>query len=52
MARLIPGAPIMTAREFLGDLYGLLSDDEGEAWLRDMKGADRRLDEELRDPWE
>ncbi len=49
---MLPGAPGLTAREFLNDLYGILSDAEGEAWLRDMKGFDRTLEEEMRDPWE
>ena len=52
IARLVPGAPAMAAREALADLYGVLSDEEGESWLRDARGADRQLDGELRDPWE
>lgn len=44
--------PGLAAREFLSDLCGILSDEEGEEWLRDMRGFDRTLDEELRDPWE
>ena len=38
----------MTALEALGDLYGVLSDDEGESWLRDARGADRQLGVENR----
>jgi antitoxin (DNA-binding transcriptional repressor) of toxin-antitoxin stability system len=52
LARLLPGTPTVTAHEFLSDLYGVLTDEEGEAWLNDMKGMDRTLDEELHDPWE
>ncbi len=51
VAKLVPGAARMTALEALGDLYRTLDDDEGAAWLEDMKGADRRLRRELRDPW-
>jgi len=52
VGRLIPGAPTMTCREAFGDLYGTLSDEEGAAWLRDIEGADRPLDQDLHDPWE
>ena len=52
VARLIPSIAGMTIREAFGDLPGLLTDEEGEAWLRDAEGADRSLDEELRDPWQ
>jgi antitoxin (DNA-binding transcriptional repressor) of toxin-antitoxin stability system len=51
VARMVPGAPRMTALEALGDLYRTLDDAEGEAWLEDMAGADRRLRPEVRDPW-
>jgi len=51
VARLVPGAPRMTALEALGDLYRTLDDAEGKAWLDDMAGADRRLGREVRDPW-
>lgn len=51
VARLLPGAPVMTAVEAFGDLYRTLPDDEAEAWLRDARGADRPLRSELRDPW-
>lgn len=52
IARLVPGVPVMTAREAFKGLAGLLTDEEGEAWLRDMEGFDRPLSEELRDPWQ
>ena len=51
VARMVPGAPRMTALEALGDLYRTLDDAEGKAWLDDMAGADRRLGREVRDPW-
>jgi antitoxin (DNA-binding transcriptional repressor) of toxin-antitoxin stability system len=51
VARMVPGAPRMTALEALGDLYRTLDDAEGEVWLEDMAGADRRLGREVRDPW-
>ena len=52
VARLVPGGRSETLREVYHRLHGLLTDEEGEAWLRDMEGFDRPLDEELRDPWE
>jgi antitoxin (DNA-binding transcriptional repressor) of toxin-antitoxin stability system len=51
VAKLVPGAPRMTALEALGDLHGNLTDHEGEAWLKDIRHGDRRLAAERRDPW-
>jgi antitoxin (DNA-binding transcriptional repressor) of toxin-antitoxin stability system len=51
VAKLVPGAPRLTALEALGDLYRTLDDAEGRAWLDDMVGADRPLRRETRDPW-
>jgi antitoxin (DNA-binding transcriptional repressor) of toxin-antitoxin stability system len=51
VTRMVPGAPRMTALEALGDLHRTLDDADGEAWLRDMEGADRRIRREVRDPW-
>lgn len=51
VARMVPGAPRMTALEALGDLHRTLGDADGKAWLADMAGADRRLRREVRDPW-
>jgi prevent-host-death family protein len=51
VARLVPGAPRMTAMEAFADLYGAISPEEGEAWKRDCAAADRTLREELADPW-
>lgn len=36
VAKLVPGAPRMTALEALGDIYATLDDDEGGAWLDDV----------------
>jgi antitoxin (DNA-binding transcriptional repressor) of toxin-antitoxin stability system len=52
IARLVPDAQGMTATQAFGDLYGILPEGEGDAWLRDAEGLDRALDQELRDPWE
>jgi len=52
IGRLVPEPRGMTALEAFGDLYGILTDEEGEAWLKDIEGLDRLLDQELRDPWE
>lgn len=51
IARLIPGAPVMTALEALGDLYRTLPDDEGARWLRHSRRRGGRLKTEMRDPW-
>jgi len=51
VAKLVPGAPRMTAMEVFGDLYGVLGDEEGAHWLRDTRGADSRLTSVLSDPW-
>lgn len=51
VAKLIPGAPRMTALEALADLYRTLPDEEGAAWLEDARHMDRRLRKQLRDPW-
>ena len=51
VAKLVPGAPRMTALEALADLYRTLPDEEGAAWLEDVGRMDRRLGKQLRDPW-
>ena len=51
MAKLVPGAPRMTALEALADLYRTLPDAEGAAWLEDVRRVDRRLRKQVRDPW-
>jgi antitoxin (DNA-binding transcriptional repressor) of toxin-antitoxin stability system len=52
VAKLIPGAPQMTALEALGDLHRTLPDEEGRRWLQDAKKLRRRWKDEARDPWE
>lgn len=52
VAKLVPGAPRMTALEALADLYRTLPDAEGTGWLEDTKRVDRRLRKQIRDPWE
>ena len=37
VAKLVPGASRMTAIEALGDIYATLNDDEGGAWLEDIR---------------
>jgi antitoxin (DNA-binding transcriptional repressor) of toxin-antitoxin stability system len=51
VARLVPGTPVMTALEAFSDIAGAISDDEGEAWVRDCEKMDVALDDALRDPW-
>jgi prevent-host-death family protein len=51
VAKLVPGAPRMTALQALADLYRTLPDAEGAAWLVDAKRMDRRLRKQVRDPW-
>lgn len=51
VAKLIPGAPELPAMDVFSDIYGILSDEDGEAWLRDCEGADRPLSGEVTDPW-
>ena len=51
VAKLVPGAPRMTALEALADLYRTLPDAEGAAWLEDVRRVDRRLRKQVRDPW-
>jgi antitoxin (DNA-binding transcriptional repressor) of toxin-antitoxin stability system len=51
IAKLVPGAPRMTAIEALGDVYATISDAEGDTWLADSREGDRLLVAETRDPW-
>ena len=45
VAKLAPHVRSITALEAMGDIYGLLSDEEGAAWLEDARGADAVLGE-------
>jgi len=51
VAKVIPGTPVMSAMDAFSDLYGCLSDEEGDAWLSDCAGADHDFREEAVDPW-
>ena len=51
VAKLVPGAPRLTALEALTDLYRTLPDEEGAAWLNDTSQMDRRRRRQIRDPW-
>jgi prevent-host-death family protein len=51
VAKLVPGAPHMTAMEALADLYRTLPDQAGAAWLKVSRKIDRRLRRQIRDPW-
>ncbi len=52
IARLVPGTHVMPAHEAFAGLEGVLTPEEGEAWLRDIKEMDRVVDQGIRDPWE
>jgi len=51
VAKMVPGAPRLTALEVLADLYRTLDDTEGRAWLKDVSKADHQVKKEMRDPW-
>ena len=51
IAKLVPGAPRMTALEALADIYRTLDDEEGGRWLHDMRRGSGLLVAEVRDPW-
>jgi antitoxin (DNA-binding transcriptional repressor) of toxin-antitoxin stability system len=40
-----------SAREVMSDLYRVLPDSAGDAWLEDAKRGEAGLNDELRDPW-
>jgi prevent-host-death family protein len=52
VAKLIPGAPRLTALEALADLYRTLPDKEGTTWLRDSRRVGRGARRQVRDPWQ
>ena len=52
IAKMIPGAPQMSALEAMADLFGILEDEEGAAWLEDIAKMDEDLKEGLVDPWQ
>jgi len=51
VATLVPGAAKMRALEAFADLSGVLPDEEGERWIKDMHSFDRPAAKELSDPW-
>ncbi|MCI0443344.1 type II toxin-antitoxin system Phd/YefM family antitoxin [bacterium] len=51
VAKLLPGAPKMTALEALSDIYKTIPAQEGDSWLKDAKRGSRKLRKELRNPW-
>ncbi len=51
VAKMVPGAPRLSALEVLADLHRTLDDAEGRAWLTDVAKVDRRVKEEVIDPW-
>jgi len=51
VAKLVPGAPRLTALEALADLYQTLPSKEGMAWLKDSRRVDRTGRQQARDPW-
>ena len=51
IAHIVPGTPVMTAMEAFSDLVGAISEDDGEAWIRDCESIHNSMKDELRDPW-
>ncbi len=58
VARIVPELPPQTALEVMGDLYGILDDETGSAWLsaiesqkQKQRKARKGLLAELRNPW-
>jgi phosphate uptake regulator len=52
VARLVPEVTGMTASEFLDGLYGILSGEEAEELLSDIREMREAFDDNWRDPWE
>ncbi|HUT37437.1 MAG TPA: hypothetical protein VNE39_28410 [Planctomycetota bacterium] len=51
--RLVPTPPRgMPAHEAFARLEGILTPEEGEALLRDIRDMDSNFDQSIRDPWE
>ena len=51
IARLLSGAPELTAVEAMGDLYQTLADDAAKDWEKESKIAGGIVNE-VRDPWD
>lgn len=53
IARIVPGAPRMTALEAMADLYRTLPDDAAATWLEDARRSGTpTVEDEARDPWD
>ena len=52
IGKLVPGVPEMSTMDVFSDLYGIISEEEGEAWKNDAISSDGILKDEMRDPWE
>lgn len=51
VARIIPGPATMTALEAMADIYRTLPDEAARGWLKDSRSAEKKLTDEVRDPW-
>ena len=51
IARIVPGAPRMTALEAMADLYRTLPEGVGATWLGDARQAGAGTLDEGNDPW-
>lgn len=51
IARILPGAPRMTALQAMADLYRTLPEDAGATWLDDARQANTSTLDEENDPW-
>ncbi|MHB8764368.1 MAG: type II toxin-antitoxin system Phd/YefM family antitoxin [Deferrisomatales bacterium] len=51
IARIVPGAPRMTALEALADLYRTLPEGAAAGWLEDSRQGGPGTLDELGDPW-
>ena len=50
IAKIVPGAPHLTAMEAMADLYRTLPEEAGEKWEADSRLINKVA--EVRDPWE
>ena len=50
VARIMPGAQEMTAREAFAGLQGIVGEDAARGWHADRRSS-HTIDSELRDPW-
>ncbi len=52
IARIVPGAPRMTALEAMADLYRTLPEGAGATWLDDSRQVGTNMLDEVNDPWD